>query len=356
MAIVTARDAHDTGLRLARFLSTEVEDMAEVSVQILAAPSGTGFSGDTLLFDAAWVAAGEQHRGSFVVRLQPQDYSLYQDHDLDTQWRVIEALDRYTDVPVPTIVAHASGTDNPVGRPFFVMTHVAGRAAADAPPYTVRGWLHDATAAEQRQVYDAGLGVLARIHRTDWEGVGLSFLRGSSVNPVGLAAQMAHDERFLEWALAGRRFPVVEHAAVWLRSNVPPDGELRLSWGDARLGNLMVDEMRPTAALDWEMVTLAAPAADVGWWLVFNQIHTIGIRRPNLPGIPDDDEALELYAAHGGGPLADLHFYEVRAALRAALLLIKYSDALEAAGSLPADVRRHPYTPALTVLEHLLGR
>jgi aminoglycoside phosphotransferase (APT) family kinase protein len=256
---------------------------------------------------------------------------------------------------VPAIVAHDTSGASPLGRAFFVMERIEGAPAADAPPYTVKGWLHEATPTEQSQVCRLGLDVLARIHHVDWEAVGLGFLRENRANPVGLRRQQADDEEFLAWATAGRSIPMFDAAAAWLAAAVPADGELVLSWGDARLGNMLFRDHRPVAVLDWEMVTLAEPGADLGWWLVFSQIHTIGIARPNLPGFPDDEEVVATYERLAGRRITNLHFYEVRAALRAGLLLLKYADAMVEAGRLDPAAPRQPYTPAVNVLEHLLG-
>ena len=85
--------------------------------------------------------------------------------------------------------------------------------------------------------------------------------------------------------------------------------------------------------------------------MVFAQIHSVGIDRPDLPGFPAEAEAVRWYEERTGFQVADLLFYEVRAALRAALLLVKYSDALVTAGVLSADTAQRPYRPAMTVLD-----
>ena len=64
--------------------------------------------------------------------------------------------------------------------------------------------------------------------------------------------------------------------------------------------------------------------------------------------------AVAFYERASGHPARDLHFYEVRAALRAALLLVRYSDYLVTNGTLAADAVKTPATPALVVLERLL--
>ena len=38
-----------------------------------------------------------------------------------------------------------------------------------------------------------------------------------------------------------------------------------LSWGDSRIGNVLYEDFRPVAVLDWEMATVGPRALDVSW-------------------------------------------------------------------------------------------
>jgi aminoglycoside phosphotransferase (APT) family kinase protein len=355
MAVPSSRDIAATERQLARFLEATHPDLGHVEVTVLPSSAGTGFSGESLMFDARCLdsTTGAQQVVECVARIRPDAYTLYQDHDLELQWRVIDALSRGTDVPVPRIIAHDAIEGTWLGQQCFVMERIAGSVPADLPPYTVKGWMKDASADDQRRAYVGGLEVLAKIHAADWSALGLGFLRDSS-NPAGLQVQLAHDEQFLAWIGSGRTFSELTSASQWLREHVPDDGVLALSWGDARLGNMLFRDFRPVAVLDWEMATLAAPGADLGWWLVFNLIHSVGIDRPSLPGIPSDAEAIEIYQRSAGVEVTDLLFYEVRAALRAAMLLVRFSDAMVANGTLAPAAADRPYTPAVNVLRYLL--
>ena len=356
MAIPTTRDRAATAVALARWLEDAVPGAADTRVQLHDAPAGTGFSSDTVVFDATWSSPDGPTASSYVARLRPTGYTLYQEHDLEKQWRVIDALQRHSTVPVPRIVGHDTSDASPLGQPFFVMERVEGRAPADAPPYTIAGWLHDAGAADQAALFERALDVLARIHAVDWERLGLGPLLGAATSPpVGTARQMAHDARFLDWVLAGRRFPVFEDAVAWLADRVPDERELVLNWGDARLGNILFRHFAPVAVVDWEMVTLGAPEADLAWWIVFMRLHTTGINKPELPGFPSPADTVHQYERLSGRSVGDLLFYEVRAALRAGLLLVRFTDALVANGTLAPDAPKTPYTPAARVLAQLLA-
>jgi aminoglycoside phosphotransferase (APT) family kinase protein len=349
------RDPSATEAQLATWLAGVVPGAVGLRVTLLPSPRATGFSGETLLFDAQWERDGVDEHGRYVARVAPSGYTLYQEHDLVTQWRVIDALSRSTDVPVPAIIGHDTGDDAALGRPFFVMERIDGVAPADNPPFTVSGWVADASAQDRSALHRGGLEVLARIHAVDWSGLGLGFLTETTASPVGLEHALAHDERFLRWVAGERSLPVFEEAARWMRDHLPAERDLVLSWGDARLGNMLFADFHPVAVLDWEMVTLAAPEADLGWWLVFDRVHTDGIRKPRPAGFLDESQAIAWYERCSGRTVRDLRFYEVRAAFRAGLLLVRYTDVMIAEGMLPAGTPKGPFTPAVNVLTSLLS-
>jgi aminoglycoside phosphotransferase (APT) family kinase protein len=358
--VPTSREQATTERQLAGWLAALGPERSDVAVRLRDSPAGSGFSSETLLFDAEWSdPLGHRCTGQYAARLRPTDYTLYQEHDLDTQWRVIDGLHRHTEVPVPAIVGADTSAGSPLGVPFFVMERVEGQVPADNPAYTVRGWLADAPPACQAALYQRALAVLAAIHAVDWPAVGLGFLAGSTANPVGTAAAMDHDEQFLGWVADRRPLPLFEACAGWLRAHLPPDPAAGpvLNWGDARLGNMLFRDHRPVAVLDWEMVTLGAREADLGWWLLFNRLHTEGINRPQLPGFPDEDGTVACYERLSGHAIDRdaLHFYLVRAAFRGGLLLVRYTDMLVANGLLAPDATRGPHTPAVRVLNGLLG-
>ena len=195
-----------------------------------------------------------------------------------------------------------------------------------------------------------------RCSQDDWRAAGLAFLEGSTANPAGVAAALDHDRRFFAWVAGDRSLPVFAGALAWMEGAVPVEaGDPVLSWGDARLGNILVAGFRPVAVLDWEMVTLAEREADLAWWLMFDRLHTDGIRRPRPGGFLTESQVIDRYAACTGHAVRNLTFYMVRAAYRAGLLLVRYTDLLVQRGVLAADAARTPATPAVTVLSALLS-
>ena len=69
-------------------------------------------------------------KSHYVLRTQPAGLLLKSAHAVDREFRVMAALDG-TAVPVPKMIAECSDTDV-IGRKFFVMEKVAGKAIFDA--------------------------------------------------------------------------------------------------------------------------------------------------------------------------------------------------------------------------------
>ena len=67
------------------------------------------------------------------------------------------------------------------------MDHVEGLVPSDNIPYTMEGWVIEATPEQQERMWWSGIDALAAVHRTDWRAAGLEWLstppgagRGSS--------------------------------------------------------------------------------------------------------------------------------------------------------------------------------
>lgn len=321
---------------------------APVAITRFDMPRASGFSNETVLLDA--VVGGETL--ALVARVAPAAYTLFPDYDLTAQRRVLEGL-AGTDVPVPAVHWSGPAEASPFGSEFFLMDRVPGQAAPDVPPYTARGWLLDASPAQQRTAYVDGLAQLVRVAAVDWAATGLDLVVDPELGPPGVQQELAYYRAYLPWMAGERRLPLFEDTLDWLAASAPAGGELCFSWGDARLGNQLFEDFRVTAVLDWEMAALCPPEADLGYWLAVLDFYTVGHGLPPLPGFPGRSETIELYEALGGRPPADLHWWEVFGIFRFAILLARLGDMLRATGALP-EGRPGPEVPATTVLRNLL--
>ena len=92
----------------------------------------TGFSNETLIFDAGWSSGGERHEGTYVVRVAPTGYTLFPDATFDTQHRALRLIAEHTSIPVPQ-VRWLEEDPAVLGAPFFVMVNpdLPARTLAD---------------------------------------------------------------------------------------------------------------------------------------------------------------------------------------------------------------------------------
>ena len=356
MPVPMARDPEETRCRLRDWLAAKQPDTSQVDVLSLDMPRTNGFSSETLMFEAAWTRKGRREQHRLVARVAPTGYSIFPEYDLDCQRRVIEALGTHTEVPVPEVYWHAERDESPFGQPFFVMEQVDGRTPPDEPPYAKRGWLVEATPAEQSRLWRSGLTELARIHNADWRALGLGFLDRSQDGRPGMATELAYYRTFQSWVAEGRDFPLLDKAMAWLEANVPADADddIRLTWGDARFGNMLFRDFQPVAVLDWEMVTVGTPEADLSWWLAFHRSWTEFRQLPDLPGFLDRDGTIAFYEELTGRPVRSFHYYEVWSAYRLAVIMRRFEDMLVGRGVLPPDADFQPHRPAWEMLEKLL--
>lgn len=299
----------------------------------LTAPEGAGFSNETLLTDLSWTdSEGDERRDGLVVRLRP-DYPVFPSYDLQRQYRIMGLL-AATGVPVPRV--YFLETDEAVlGTSFFVAERVEGRIPGDAPTYHSGGWLADLPAARQRAIWFEGLEMIARVQEIDVEAAGLGFL---DPGPDPTAAAIDEYEAFLDWAAAGRDYPVQRAAIAWLRENRPRGEDRVVVWGDARIGNVIFGpDDRARAVLDWEMATLGSPEADLAWTLHVDWHHSAGYGIERLAGLPPREESVAWFERRTGRPLRHLTYYEVFAALRFAVIYVRLDLLVKRAGLMPAD-------------------
>jgi aminoglycoside phosphotransferase (APT) family kinase protein len=296
-------------------------------------PPFNGASNDTLMVRASWSTSGSARSGGFVIRRPPPGESLYQHYDLAGQYATMAALVD-TAVPVPPLVGYEADA-SVLGAPFYVMGEVAGQAPSDLPPYTQVGWLLPLSAAEQARLYAASIEMLAQVHLLDISSLALSHLPAGPGG--GLGAQLAATESWYRWAVTGRPNPVMDATLQWLLDNRPTPVSEGLNWGDARIGNMMYRGLEPVAVLDWEMAAIGPAEVDLGWWLFLYRFHTEGMGNPPLPGFPDDATTVAMWEAAVGRSASDVHWYDVLAGFRFAIIVLRAARKMVAAGQLPPE-------------------
>jgi aminoglycoside phosphotransferase (APT) family kinase protein len=138
--------------------------------------------------------------------------------------------------------------------------------------------------------------------------------------------------------------PLVERAFAWLDGHWPADpGPAVLSWGDARIGNVVFQGVRPAAVLDWEMATLGPRELDLAWLIYSHRIFQDLAERFDQPGLPHmlrAADVAEAYARLTGHDLRDLEPYLAFAAVQWAIVFLRVGTRQVHFGELarPGDV------------------
>jgi aminoglycoside phosphotransferase (APT) family kinase protein len=311
--------------RLGAWLAARIPDAADLRLSELRAPQTSGFSNDTLLFEVDYARGGRAQREALVARIQPTGFQIFPEYDMALQFRTLELLAR-TDVPVPRARWLEERDASVLGAPFYVMDQVRGRVPPDNPPYHVTGWVTEIAPEERAAIWWGGIEAMARIHRLDWRAAGFGFLDHPERGATPLEQQLAWYAGYLRWAADGREQPTIDAARAWLERNRPAGEPTVLSWGDARIGNILFDGTKPVAVLDWEMVGIGSPEMDLAWQIFVDKHHSMGIGQPRLPGFPSYEETVERYQQLSGFAVRHLHYYEVFAGFRFAVIMLRIAQ------------------------------
>jgi aminoglycoside phosphotransferase (APT) family kinase protein len=202
------------------------------------------------------------------------------------------------------------------GKPFFVMRRVPGTAAAhritrDPSLDPILPELADRLGRE-----------LARIHAIRPPRGDLAFLPPPETSSP--AHQLNGFYKYLDDHPAPR--PVLEWAMHWLETHTPPPADPVLCHHDFRTGNYLVEGADLTAILDWEFAGWGDPHEDIAWFC------SKGWRfaRPDREagGIAERTPFYRGYESESGRRVdrARVHFWEVLASVRWAMIALQQSD------------------------------
>lgn len=352
MPIPEQRDPEHTRAALAGWLEERMPQARGVEILDMTVPEGTGYSNETLLLDVRWEEEGASRTAGLVARVSPVEYAVFPESDVDIQYRSLKALRENSDVPVPEVY-WLEKDPSVLGASFFVMERLEGRAPPDTPPYNLSGWLTDLSDEERRTLWSNAVEVLAAVHRLDPDESGFGFADRRELGPRGISQMLAYLEHQKEFASGGGSNPPAEAGWAWLNEHAPSSTpDIGISWGDARIGNIMFDGLEPVAACDWEMVALGPGEQDLGWWLFLDRFHSEGIGVERLGGLGDRDETIARYEELVGRrvDLGLLDFYEVLAAFRFTLVMMRITQLQKHYGQLPESSDRDVNNPVVNLL------
>jgi aminoglycoside phosphotransferase (APT) family kinase protein len=348
------RDLELTQRQLCEWLRGKLRRARDVTITDVRGPSETGFSSDTLMFDAQWFDATGVHREQMVARFKPSGFTVFPTYDIARQFHVMRILGDRTGVPVPRM-RWLEEDEAPLGAPFYVMDRVDGRVPTDNPPYHVGGWLLDLAPAERAALWWSGLDAMARVHRLDWRGLGFGVLDQPARGTHPLEQQLHEYDEYLSWGVERARYPLLATAQDWLHAHRPLDEPVALCWGDSRLGNQIFNGTTCAAVIDWEMVRLGDPVQDLAWWIALDRCFSEGLGVERLAGLPDRDATIARWETLVGRAARHFDYYEILALYKFGAIMARVSLQLMHYEYLPADSNMDSDNLASQTLQRALG-
>jgi len=327
---------------LSQWLGGRLPNATDIQLENLNRPQGSGFSNDTLLADLSYHQDGSQHGQKIVLRISPSGFPVFPFYDIPRQFDVMKALEQHTDIPVPHCL-WKEYDKSIIGETFYVMAYLEGQVPSDNPPYHMQGFVKDATPAERGEMWKNGIAQMAELHKLDYKAAGLGFLAWQDPNQSAIAQHLKYYEDYFTWAARGKPQPVAEYALQWLKDNMPSDERDAIIWGDSRFGNMMYSGTDVCAVLDWEMIAVGNPEADLAWWLFVDWSLQRGNGNPEIAGdrpegIMNDEETVAFYEQCMGQPVKHLKYYQVFAGFRFACVMIRIMQQQVFYGTFPEEL------------------
>lgn len=317
----SSRDVTTLPTVLSKWLSTVMPGGVAPEITVESGVDSNGMSSETIMLTGRWDENGEPREQKWVARVAPtaDDVPVFSSYRLDHQFEVMRQVGELTDVPVPN-VRWMDTTGEVLGTPFFLMDRVDGQVPPDVMPYTFGGnWFADAPLERQRELQDSTVEVLAKLHAIPDAAERFGFL--SEIDPPGDTPLRRHFGWLKDWYEYSvpdiDRSPLVERALQWLEDNFPEDvaaTDSVLIWGDSRIGNVLYDNFRPAAVLDWEMATIGPRELDVSWIIFAHMVFQELAGMAGLPGLPDvmrEEDVRATYRELTGAELGDLRWFYI---------------------------------------------
>jgi aminoglycoside phosphotransferase (APT) family kinase protein len=324
---VSTRDLGELHDRLVAWLTTKLAADAHPTVSELSTPGSNGMSSETVLFDASWTSGDGVRTEALVARLAPDPANLpvFPTYELDNQFKVMQTVGELGAAPVPPVF-WSEPSPEPLGTPFIVMGRVDGVVPPDVMPYNFGdNWLFDASAEEQRRLEDSSIATLAALHGIADAQQTFPFLASARPERTALQRHVGATWDYYQWVADGTPSPLIERSFEWLRDRWPGDeGPTVLSWGDARIGNMIFRNFEPVAVLDWEMAGFGPPEIDVAWFIFLHRFFediAAGYGLPGMPHFIERDRVAATYERLTGYAPRDLDWFTLYAALRHAIVM-----------------------------------
>ncbi len=324
----------DLRVQLLEFMRDQLHDEAGVMIEKDPEPVGGGSSQANYAFTASWFNGTKRIKRQMILRQEPASGVVKSDMAIES---IVLSAMRGGEIPVPLL----QWTDlTPTW--FDRRTLIFERSRGEADRAALRDKDPFKLGVEGRvDLARAMAGLLAELHALDPAEASLDLVLpypDDAVMTVVNHWDYVIDRESLDPENKLRA------ARDWLQVNMQPaPGYLSLVHGDFRPANILVDDGRISALLDWEMAHLGDCAEDVGW-------YTCSIyRTEHFPEGWSVEDFLVRYVERGGPEFEPerLRFWQVFAVLKLAII------ALRAVRNVELGVTDGPPPPVDRVIDQL---
>lgn len=275
--------------------------------------------------------AHSEREGPVVVKVAPAGLEPVLHRDVLRQARIMRSL-RGSGVAVPEVLHEDAGSP-PEVPPLFVMAFLEGSSIeplfdldgpVDGPVDGCAGVAPTARpdAAVMGERLRAAARTMAQLHRRHPADLGLV-----EEPTVGLPEEIGRWRRLLQ-TVDPVLVPTWEEVAGLLESSQPEPMAPAVVHGDFRLGNLLAEDGRINAIIDWEIWTVGDPRVDAGWFLVNADPDTY--RRPTsyVGRLPGPTELADIYEAEVDRHMPELPWFQALALFKSTAtwsLIVKHN-------------------------------
>ena len=248
-------------------------------------PGHAGFSYSFILERSAPDAAPA---GKFVVRIAPPGVKIAGPADIVRQARVMASL-ADTPVAVPPIIWYGAEPEF-FDRPYFVAGFVDGlKLGESALP-----------AAHLKRLARKGIATMAALHNVPWEPRRDAWGEPFALNEELKRLDYLLDRPTLDPAVVARAPELRER----LRSSLPANPRIGCVHGDFQWSNVLFNEDRVVALIDWEISLVGATLLDLGWICFFSDPASWVGADAGRGSLLDAGEIVDAYAEAAGFPVS----------------------------------------------------
>ena len=285
----------------------------------------SGFSNETFIFS---LEENDEIK-NFVLRLKPTNYQVFPEYNLKLQVDIMRCLHN-RGFPAPNVILYESN-EGILGSEFYLMDYINGEAPSDNPPYHMdpKGMVGKAVKEDRRKIWTEWIHYLNQIHILDIDDLGLTELESKYGKNDPIDIDIEYYQDFLNWGMDGEDNPLCDDVLNWLRENKPKkNNPLSLCWGDSRPGNILYENFKATALLDWEMASYGDPISDVAWCLAVDDASSLGLTIERLEGSMDYKEALDIWSSKTGFSQENYEYYRIFSLLKFSVIMVRVAKKL----------------------------